>query len=101
MNNKQLSLNNFYIGFIAGFILICIVFGIFIFVNLDKFDTLEKFIRYFSTWKTLSSLLSLCAVPNLLIFFWSLNTERYKTTRGIIGVTMIIAIVVFILRLTT
>jgi len=99
MNNKRLSFNNFYIGLIAGLFLICIVFSIFVYVNWEKFDTWEKFIRYLKTWNVLSSLLSLCAVPNLLVFFWSLNTERYRTTRGVIGITMLVAIAVFVLRL--
>ena len=47
-----------------------------------------------------SALLSLCAVPNLAAFFLFLQTYRYKSARGVILATLILAFVGFGLKFT-
>lgn len=99
MNKKPQSFNKFFIGFFIGLLVTVCSFCIFITINWSKFETWEIFLRYMKTWKMLSSVLSLCAIPNILFFFWSLNTKRYNTANGVIGITMITAIIIAILRM--
>ncbi len=45
-------------------------------------------------------IISLSAIPNLAFFMLSIYTNRYKTSKGILGATIILAVVVFILKLS-
>jgi len=46
-----------------------------------------------------SELISLCVVPNLLLFFIFMWTNRLKSARGVIGATFIYALIVLGLKL--
>jgi hypothetical protein len=49
------------------------------------------------TINIISRLVSLCVIPNLLVFFIFIWTNRYKSAHGVIGATFVFAIVVLIL----
>jgi hypothetical protein len=44
--------------------------------------------------------ISLGVIPNLGLFFLFIYTDRYKSARGVLGITIAYAIVVFILKLS-
>jgi hypothetical protein len=80
--------NNFWIGLALGVVLPLFVFtGIYL-VKFLHFS-LSEVISYTNLNRTLPKLFSLCVFPNLLIFYLFLNKEFWKTTRGIIGATLL------------
>lgn len=57
------------------------------------------FIRYLYGGDTFLPILSLCVVPNLLIFFTFIWTNRDKSARGVLLATIIYAMYVCIMKL--
>lgn len=98
MKNKSLKFNSFYHGFFGGLAITSIVFTLFTIINWHHFETWNKFVIYLSYGQMISSLISLCAVPNLVLFFYFMHTDRYHSGKGLIAITMLTAIFVFILR---
>ena len=47
----------------------------------------------------LSALLAVGAVPNLLLFFYAMNRERWQLGRGIIAATLFYAVIVMVMKL--
>ena len=90
---------NYWIGFIVGlispfFILFCYWLYVYSYMSF-----IPDFLKYLSVGKILASVISLCVVPNLGIFFVLLNKERYKSAYGIIGATLLYALYIFYLKL--
>ena len=98
MNNNPKKFNRFYHGFFGGLLITTLVFAIFSYVNWNRFETWDKYLIFLGYGRMMSSLLSLCAVPNLILFFYFMRTDRYNAGKGLIGITMLTAITVFILR---
>ncbi len=93
-----MKFNRFLHGFFGGLIITCMVFLLFTYTNWDKFESLEKLWKFIKYGQMMSSLISLCAVPNLILFFYFMKTERYNAGKGLIAITMIFAIIVFLLK---
>ena len=60
----------------------------------DLFDFLKKFQHQ----KVLSKVLSLAALPNLLLFFVFIWTDRTFSARGVIFATLVLAFVMLVLK---
>ena len=92
---KQLKYDNRMLGFILGIIVPVVTILLFyIYQNPESF---KKFYDTILSVNILSRLVSLCVVPNLLVFFIFIWTNRYKSAHGVIGATFIYAIIVLIL----
>ncbi len=98
MSNIPKKFNRFYHGFFGGLAITTLVFALFTITNWFRFGSWEKFSIFLSYGQMLSSLISLCAVPNLILFFWLMKTDRYQAGKGLIAINMIFAIAVFVLR---
>lgn len=48
-----------------------------------------EFLQYAFVMRALPKILSLCAIPNLAIFYLFLNKEYWRATRGVITATML------------
>jgi hypothetical protein len=92
---KILKYDNRLIGFILGIIVPVITFILFYLYRKPK--SFEIFYNQVLTVNVISKLVSLCVIPNLLIFFIFIWTNRNKSAYGVIGSTFIYAIVVLIL----
>jgi len=46
------------------------------------------------------SVLSIAAIPNLAFFFLFIYLNRLKSARGVLGATIVLAIIVFIVKFT-
>jgi len=57
------------------------------------------FIRYLYDGGTFIPILSLCVVPNLLVFFIFIWTDRDRSARGVLQATFVFAIYVCIMKL--
>ena len=56
------------------------------------------FLVYFQEMKMLSKVVSLTAIPNLLLFFLFIWTKRNFSARGVIFATILLAFVMLILK---
>ena len=56
------------------------------------------FLVYFQEMKMLSKVVSLAAIPNLLLFFFFIWTNRNYSARGVIFATFLLAFVMLILK---
>ena len=56
------------------------------------------FLVYFQEMKMLSKVVSLTAIPNLLLFFLFIWTKRNFSARGVIFATLLLAFVMLILK---
>lgn len=72
-----------------------------IFVHLNysgTYDILRIVGELFRVGK-LSALLAVGAVPNLLLFLFAMNRERWQLGRGVIAATLFYAVIVMVLKL--
>lgn len=90
--------NKFWIGFVLGLVLPVIVFLIFYLVKFSHV-AFGEYLEYSVRMKALPKVLSLCAIPNLIIFYVFLQKEYWRTTRGVIGATLAYTVGVLILKL--
>lgn len=59
---------------------------------------LGRYLDQFREMNRLSSLISLSAIPNLLLFFVFIWLNNYRSARGVIFATLILALVMLIVK---
>jgi hypothetical protein len=92
---KQLKYDDRRLGFILGIVVpVITILSFYIYRNPESF---KQFYNLILSVNILSKLVSLCVVPNLLVFFIFIWTHRYKSAHGVIGATFVYAFVVLIL----
>lgn len=86
-------------GFIPS-LLLPIVF-IFIFIELFYQGELNLHDVINGLFKShhLSSLLAVGAMPNLILFFYAMNRERWQLGRGVVSATLLYGVAVMIMKL--
>lgn len=87
------KVNNIYLGIILG--LIVPVITVFLVYKI-RFNQLnwEEFINLFVQRRVLSSLLSLCVIPNLLVFMIFIWLNHLYSARGVLLSTFIVGIII-------
>lgn len=94
-NRKYDSLK---VGFLVGFLLPLVVFGVILLVYYVSKGA-ESFWAYLRFRNVLPRLISLSTLANGLLFYFALRSERYLLSRGLLGMTILYALLVFILIL--
>lgn len=89
--------NNIWLGLSLGLAIPVITIFVFSFFKSDV-DNFKSYIEFVWSISALSNILSLCAIPNLAIFYLFLNKELYYSVRGVIFATLIWAVLVVITR---
>jgi hypothetical protein len=84
MNGMNRRWNNLWIGLIVGLALPLLVFLGFYLIMYARVP-FSEYVCYTLKMRTLPKILSLCAIPNLGIFYILLNKEYWWATRGIIA----------------
>ena len=93
---KSEKFNTLIWGLIPGLVLPVITFFLsWIIVFKGAFS---DFFHQFSELHQLPSLISLCAIPNLLLFFIFIWTNNDKSARGVIFATIILAFVMVLIK---
>ena len=85
------------IGLILGLILPALTLVGFWIVKSDR--GFVDFLVYFQEMKMLSKMVSLTAIPNLLLFFLFIWTKRNFSARGVVFATLLLAFVMLILKI--
>jgi len=83
-------------GMIPGLLLPILTFVLIGWIRYD--GSLGGFIRSFQAMGMLSKVVSLTAIPNLLLFFGFIWTNRNFSARGVIFATLLVALVMLILK---
>ena len=86
------------LGILAGFGLPIIILAITFLVKGYAFGIIP-FVKGLVAYGALTKMLSLCVYPNLIPFFIFIWTNRLQSARGVLGATIIIAIIVFVLQI--
>ena len=98
METKPKSvINNMPLGLILG---IVIPFLTLVFINAEANRNLNmiQFLTKLQQFNKLSALFSLCAIPNLGLFFLFMWKNNYKSGRGVVMATIFVTILVFVLK---
>ena len=95
--NKLSRYNDVRLGLAVGLIVPVITVLIFYLVKFSHLDIMG-FLSNMSTRKVLSSLLSLCVIPNLLAFFIFIWTNMLYLARGVLMATFVFAVIVLAVK---
>ncbi|OFX47509.1 MAG: hypothetical protein A2046_13055 [Bacteroidetes bacterium GWA2_30_7] len=93
------SLNNVFLGLIIGLLIPVIALFIFFLSTNNNLSFLE-YLKYLISMNVVTQLVSLCVVPNLLLFFIFIWTNKLYSARGVLFSTIIYTIIVFIIKFT-
>ncbi|MEN8121517.1 MAG: hypothetical protein ABFS35_14285 [Bacteroidota bacterium] len=97
MQKASLQYNTEKIGIITGLVVpFFVIIGFYIYRGSES---MGAFFEKIVSVGIFSELVSLCVVPNLLLFFIFMWTNRLKSARGVIGATFIYAFIVLGLKL--
>lgn len=91
------KLNSLKLGFIIGMIIPFIAILFFQFANFSHYGFFGFYARLHEL-QIFSSLISLCVIPNLLVFFLFVWKSYYITCKGIIFATIIYAITMMLFK---
>lgn len=92
--NRIEKYDRIYLGVITGFIApLLIVLIVFFFSREDK--TLFEYFRRIVSADILTHVISLCVFPNIFLFLVYNRLDMLRATRGVLGITVFWAIVVF------
>ena len=89
--------NKFWIGFVVGIILPTIIFLLIYLIGYSEASFVD-FVKYSSLIRALPKILSLCIVPNLAVFYFFLNKEFWKSTKGIITATLLCTLAILAIK---
>ena len=89
--------NKFWIGLTLGIVLPIVFFFAIYFIGYSN-TPFGEFIKYAFMMRALPKILSLCAVPNLAVFYLFLNKEYWYSTRGVIAATLLCTLGVVIIK---
>lgn len=85
-------------GTILGFLTPTVAFFIYYFIRYWGMY-FPAYIHYLYEGETLVPIISLCTVPNLLVFFIFIWTNRDKSARGVLLATIVFALYVCVMKL--
>jgi hypothetical protein len=89
--------NRLIVGLIPGIIVPIITLIIF-FLFKSGVSNFFDYVHFMIRLGVFSSILSLCPLPNLAVFFFFLNKSYYYSARGVILATFIWVLIVFVYR---
>ncbi len=85
-------------GLISGVVLPLIVVIMFYIIRYSQNTDFSKFLTILKTYDITEKIIALCVMPNLLLFFIFMWTDRNQAARGVIMATMIYTIIVLIMK---
>ena len=89
--------NKFWIGLTLGVFLPLATF--LLVYQIGYSDTpFSEFLQYAFVMGALVKILSMCAIPNLALFYLFLNKEYWYATRGVIAATLLCTLAVVVIK---
>jgi len=96
-DDKSLFLNKISYGVIIGLIIPVLFFLLYYLFRFQQY-AFADYIRFLIESKKLANVLSLTVLPNLAPFMLFINSNRYSSGRGVLGATVVLGIVIFVLK---
>jgi len=93
------SYNSIAFGVLAGLVTPVIFFMLYFLFRIHSTD-FAGYLKFLIESKKLVHVISLVVFPNLIPFFLFLNSSRYRAGRGVLGATIVLGIVIFVLKFT-
>ncbi len=97
---KDFDFDKLWIGMILGLATPFITLVLYYKINFS-FMTVDEFIKYLKLGDIVTSLISLCILTNLAVFYPFIWKEKYKGAYGVLASTFIWAAVVVFLKFFT
>lgn len=97
---KNVDLDKVWIGVIAGLIAPAIALWLYYFINYRDLG-IGRFIDLQKLGDTYTPLISLCVLANLAVFYPFIWKEKWRGAKGVIGATLIWAMLVLFLKFFT
>ena len=90
--------NNKKLGLLLGLAVPVIVFTL---IYIIKFNaiSIKKFIELLNQKAVFTQILSLCVLPNLLVFFIFIWTNKLLSARGVLIATFVVTVIILLLKL--
>jgi hypothetical protein len=85
---RNFSFDRLWIGLVGGLFLppLCLII---IYLTKAPNSSLAEYFDFLITYKVFTKLISLCAAPNLLLFFIFIWTNRLLSARGVLFATIL------------
>jgi hypothetical protein len=85
-------------GFLVGFILPLVVFfAVYLFTSGER--TFADYVSRIHSRDVVTHFISLCVFPNVFAFLLFNRLDKYKCSMGVLGMTIIWALFVFLLKM--
>lgn len=98
MQKKIVKFNSFFLGLIPALILPLISMYVFFLIKFSKNKSFSEFIDIIQSHNVTTKVLSLCVIPNLLLFFIFIWSDRYTPAKGVIFATLVYTFTVLIMK---
>jgi hypothetical protein len=89
--------NKFWIGLTLGLVLPLAAFFLTYLIGYSDVP-FGEFLKYAFVMGALAKILSMCAIPNLAVFYLFLNKEYWYATRGVIAATLLCTLGVVVIK---
>lgn len=89
--------NKLIIGLLSGIIIPVITLLVFTFFKSESTNFIH-YLKFVKRMSLMSDVLSLCALPNLAVFYLFINKEYYYGARGVILATIIWGFLIVLMR---
>lgn len=84
-------------GIISGILLPAIV-ALFVFIFAKGDPTFSEWLRRITLARVETHIISLCVFPNVIIFLIFNQLDMLRATRGVLGITIVWAVIVFVVK---
>lgn len=96
-DDKSLFFNKIWHGVLIGFILPVLIFLIYYIFRFGHYQFAD-YLSFLVKSEKLANVLSISVLPNLVPFMLLINSHRYSAGRGVLGATVLLGIMVFVLK---
>ena len=86
-------------GMLAGLLIPAIALLLFWYVKFCPTVSLEYFFKVQFTPSVIMKIVSLCALPDLLLFYIFMRKEMYLAGKGVIGAVILLLIITILIKL--
>ena len=93
---KKSKYDSLQLGLISGVILPLLAMVVIWLVNSE--GSLLNYLKGFQQMNSLAGLISLSTIPNLLLFFIFIWTNRNKSARGVLFATLVVAFIMLLFK---
>lgn len=97
---KEIDFDKFWIGTVAGLVSPLLAFTLYYLVNY-RYMPWGRFIAFLRLGDTYTSIVTLCLLSNLAVFYLFIWKKKYQGARGVLGVTFIWAAFIMYLKFFT